>query len=117
MDDLITKQAAIEAIKSLPITLDAETVQRCIEAVSNMPPAERKKGEWQTKIVKQFCAPDCWYPGIFAIEGSWNEEEGSWLEKQGGFCSECGKQDEHYNSHNYCPLCGIRMRGDENATG
>lgn len=40
MDDVINRQNAVEAIKSLPITLDAETVQRCIEAISNMPSAQ-----------------------------------------------------------------------------
>lgn len=40
MDDTISRKAAREAIKSLPITLDAEAVQRCIEAISNMPSAQ-----------------------------------------------------------------------------
>ena len=38
--DCIERQAGIESIKSLPITLDAETVQRCIEAISNLPSAQ-----------------------------------------------------------------------------
>ena len=70
-----------------------------------------KKGKWVTKTVKKDCAPDCWYPGIFAIKDSWNEEDGSWLEEEDGFCSECGEQDEHYGVHKYCPNCGAKMEG------
>ena len=33
---LINKEKTLEVLKNLPVTLDAETVQRCIEAVSNM---------------------------------------------------------------------------------
>ena len=80
------------------------------EKVLVEPMPEPKRGEWVTKVVKKFCAPDCWYPGIFAIEGSWDEEEGTWLEEQDGFCSECEKQDEHYYGHKYCPNCGADMR-------
>lgn len=38
--DVIDRQTAIEALKNLSVELDAETVQRCIEAVSNLPSAE-----------------------------------------------------------------------------
>lgn len=37
-DDTISRQAVLDAIKALPVTLDAEAVQRCIEVVSNLPP-------------------------------------------------------------------------------
>ena len=40
MNDLISRADALEAIKLLPVQLDAETVQRCIEAVSNLPSAQ-----------------------------------------------------------------------------
>lgn len=36
MDDLISRADTLEALKYLPVTLDAETIQRCIEYVSNM---------------------------------------------------------------------------------
>ena len=86
-------------------------LQRAFDEGYEAGKADRPQGEWITKTVKKFCAPDCWYPGIFAIEGSWNEEEGSWLEEQDGFCSECGKRDEHYYGHKYCPECGSKMKG------
>lgn len=86
------------------------------EALDRVPAAdvvEARHGKWLTKTVKKFCDPDCWYPGIFEIEDSWNEEEGSWLEEQEGFCSECGEYDEHYGRHKYCPHCGAKMEEDE----
>ena len=42
MSDLISRADALEAIKLLSVQLDAETVQRCIEAVSNLPSAQPK---------------------------------------------------------------------------
>lgn len=37
MSDLISRADALEALKDMSVTYDAETVQRCIEAVSNLP--------------------------------------------------------------------------------
>lgn len=37
---LIDADVSIEKIKLLPVELDAETVQRCIEVLSNMQPAQ-----------------------------------------------------------------------------
>ena len=37
---LIDADVSIEKIKSLPIDLDAKTIQRCIEVLSNMPSAD-----------------------------------------------------------------------------
>jgi hypothetical protein len=37
MADLISRQKVLEVLKALPVTLDAEAVQRCIEAVNAMP--------------------------------------------------------------------------------
>lgn len=37
---LIDADVSIEKLKSLPIELDAKTIQRCIEVLSNMPSAE-----------------------------------------------------------------------------
>lgn len=72
-----------------------------------------RTGEWVRHKVKRLCAPDLWYPGIFAIDGTWNEEEGSWLEWRDGFCSECGEQDERHKRHKYCPNCGVKMDGGD----
>ena len=94
--------------------IEKQMIEYFIKVIEHASPTELKRpqGEWVTKTVKKFCAPDCWWPGVFAIEDSWDEEEGSWLEEEDGFCSECGKQDELYNIHNYCPRCGADMRGE-----
>ena len=38
---LIDADVSIEKLKSLPIELDAKTIQRCIEVLSNMSSADR----------------------------------------------------------------------------
>lgn len=45
--DLIGRGEALEAIKWLPVQLDAETVQRCLEAVSNLPSAQPETEEFE----------------------------------------------------------------------
>ena len=37
MDDLISRADALEALKDMSVAYDAESVQRCIETVSNLP--------------------------------------------------------------------------------
>ena len=43
---IVDADVSIEKIKSLPIELDAETIQRCIEVLSNMPSAEPNTCEY-----------------------------------------------------------------------
>jgi len=88
MSDLISKGITIEQLKLLPVQLDAETVQRCIEAVSNLRTVNAMPiipGYWITE--------EC-LPGIIV-------------------CSNCGfrlsgllKEEAHY-----CPNCGSKMGG------
>ena len=47
MDDLISRADALEAIKWMPVDTDAKTVQRCIEAVSNLPSAQPEPEEFE----------------------------------------------------------------------
>ena len=79
---LIDADVSIEKLKSLPIELDAKTIQRCIEVLSNMSSADRPSGEW--------LARDC----VFGVV----------------YCSECG-YELRQNDTNYCPNCGCRMKG------
>ena len=83
---LIDADVSIEKIKSLPLELDAETIQRCIE-LSNMPSvhSERKKGRW---ILKE---------NIFKVAVA--------------YCSACYEIDSHMP--NFCPNCGADMREEE----
>lgn len=46
MSDYIEKSKALDYLKNLPATLDSETVQRCIETISNMPTVEAIPIEW-----------------------------------------------------------------------
>lgn len=81
---LIDADICIEKIKNLSIEYDAETVQRCIEVLSNAPTID-------TPTVRH----------------------GKWIEKSTGgtpfyCCSRCGRV-EWEMPHNYCPNCGARM--------
>lgn len=84
MTRLTDADMCIAKIKELPVTYDAETVQRCIEVVSNAPTIDAvpvKRGHW--------------------IEKSTG---GEYFDR----CSECG-YIEWGAPNNYCPECGARM--------
>lgn len=96
MDDLISRQAAIDALGDMPMSwadTDAEIQaqedwQQHLEALLNLPTAE-KKGKWE----RHYSRPNV-YADLF-----WH-------------CSECGyKNDENYAPvfHHFCPNCGARM--------
>lgn len=88
MDDLISRQAAIDATKRIP---DLTVYAFCsfIDMLNHLPPAERKKGEWIPH----------------------EDEDG---EHYGDKCSECGEwYVMPYGKTNHCPNCGADMRGAE----
>ena len=92
MTRLTDVNICIEKIKQLPITYDAETVQRCIEVVSNAPTIEAvpvKRGKWEMK------------PDLF---GFFHDIP---------VCSECGCTTKMREKTKYCPHCGARMDEDE----
>lgn len=89
MSDLISRADALEAIKLLPVQLDAETVQRCIEAVSNLPSAQPvRHGKW-----------------IYGNDFHWYTAS----------CNKCGYQRrtdikaDGWNQWKFCPNCGANM--------
>lgn len=85
--DTISRQAAIDAIKRA--IWDKYTAKDAIDAVCNVPSAERKKGKW------------------VRIE----DENGDFLCWE---CSECGdRYVMPYHRASYCPNCGAEMRGEE----
>lgn len=90
-NDLISRQAAIEAIKRA--IWDKYTAKDAIDAVCNVPSAqERKKGQWHK------CDNGCiaWYEcsvcGCEPLRSKWNGE---------------------YVYSDFCPTCGADMRAGE----
>lgn len=89
-DDLIRKATVLKKIKRLSVQYDAETVQRCIEAVSN------------TRSIK----------GLERVKhGYWMVGEGDRNTGYDGgeiICSNCstGGFSDFWD---YCPNCGARM--------
>ena len=100
MDDLISRQAAIEAIAcaiwhypNLSFLSDYDHAHELAEdALKRLPPAkpERKTGKW-IKVGQSFVYPDKF---------------------RNYMCSECGCDIEK-TKYNYCPWCGAKMEVDE----
>ena len=101
MDDLISRQAAIDRIEEhirvgdelYPLTEADRILNHAFEiaasCVYNLPSAERKKGKW------------------VRVE----DENGDFLCWE---CSECGERYVMpYHRASYCPNCGAEMRGEE----
>lgn len=90
MNDVISRQAAIDEIKEIYEWHDNVTKERIIEHLKNMPSAERK-GKW----INHYCDEDGYVDG-----------------------TECSCCHEWWymggNLPNYCPNCGASMvRGEE----
>lgn len=89
MDDLISRKAAIKAMKCIN---DSICEQQAIDALCELPTAEQKKGQW------------------IEIENEWGGLE--------IICSECRAQvprDAWGNAvqSDYCYRCGADMRGED----
>lgn len=99
MNDFIKKSEALENLKKLPASLDSETVQRCIETISNMPTVEAEP----------------------VRHGKWIEEDDYEYGENTWRCSVCGEPyvliegTPKQNLYNYCPNCGAKM--DEGKEG
>ena len=90
MDDLISRQAAIDAIMGEPT--DAHYPSWYAERLEQLPSAqpERKKGKWINRSLNIL------YP-------EWERYT----------CSVCG---EHSNRYDYCPNCGAKMDEEKENT-
>ena len=87
MSNLISRADALEAIKLLPVQLDAETVQRCIEAVSNLPSAQItsdvRHGKW-------LCSDDIYETAVCSVCNFDTGEPYEFVKKSWNFCPNCG---------------------------
>lgn len=92
MSDLISRQAAIKEFECCELTPDGGIdANYAIDFLKELPSADRPQGEWipNTKI------------------GGWGE---TWN------CSLCGEKTTSSimgePRYKYCPMCGARMKGD-----
>ena len=93
MSDLISRQAAIDAINShFGFNTEEEYGSAVQEVINGLPPAqpERKKGKWINRSLNIL------YP-------EWERYT----------CSVCG---EHSNRYDYCPNCGAKMDEEKENT-
>ena len=87
MDDLISRQAALKAIKFAELGCEYEAV----EAVPSADVQPVRHGKWIPKFNGQFKGGAYWFD-----------------------CSVCGRivPDVRNGGWNYCPNCGARMDGE-----
>ena len=91
MNDLISRQAAIDALESigsLDTNADREYARSVFETLPSAQP-ERKNGKWLQK-----------------------EDPFGFFEEI-PVCSECGHTTEMRRTYNFCPHCGARMEVEE----
>lgn len=97
MDDLISRQAAIDALaeheksKNHNYVLFRTVVSECAEIIREVPTIEERKGRWIPK-------PELGWGEIYV-------------------CSECGEKTTSTimgkPRYRYCPMCGADMRGED----
>ena len=95
-DDYIKRIDAKKILSLLPFDLDAETVQRCIEAMSRVPAADVEPvihGKWITLHGRGRSDNQCYVPKYF-------------------WCDQCKFTSE--SRRKYCPNCGAKMTEEEN---
>lgn len=95
MDDLISRQAAIDAVSKACFELRG-VFGRCEDALKTLPSAqpEQKKGKWVESIrqVGTKLHPD--YPDYYSVF----------------YCTSCLETND--KTTKYCPNCGARMDGE-----
>lgn len=105
MSDLISRQAAIDAVDNYIGTFDAidvnfldglKTAKKLMMQLPSAQP-ERKCGKWEEKAVSDEKVIDEW---------------------QSARCSACGKYHTapymyYFNNYNFCPNCGARMTEED----
>ena len=97
MDDLISRQAAIDALKRKQDDGKGDLsrfyntiIQHDIEAIMQLPPIQPKRGKWHYSDGK---------PARIGMSF-------------GVICDQCGTESEYCT--NFCGECGADMRGEQN---
>ena len=85
MDDLISRQAAIDAFWEIEVEVRPSAIDAVLKMLNNLPSAERR-GKW-----------------IYSEEAMFGNPYGSYK------CSACDNGMLHKT--NFCPNCGARMKG------
>ena len=121
-DDLISRQAAIEAVEPYTDDVYNSTAREIKEALQTLPSVQQKTGYWIWKKRRQHYA-EKYVLGVNAfLEERFPVTESSLerhkakvyvhhnYEEERNYCSECGKlgADTFFN---YCPNCGAKMDG------
>ena len=112
MNDLISRQAAIDAINSGMLT-DDDTQFECPSECNSML-------EWAVNAVKELSTADLseycdklWKTAYERGKAEAHPKKGKWIDYCGGVkCDQCGFEcdDTYYlGEANFCPNCGARM--------
>ena len=95
-ENLISRKDTLDGMKKLSAVYDAETVQRCIEIVSNAPTVDAERVRHGKFIGTEYDG----YADGNPVYYEWK-------------CSECGCVfEEEEPTYNYCPNCGANMDGE-----
>lgn len=107
MDDLISRQAVIDALEKWFNGVfgikESDGTATIFKRIRELPPAEPKKGKWEEK-------------STFDIDESGDQIIKEW---QSARCSVCGRYHTtpymyYFDIYNFCPNCGSPMEGEKN---
>ena len=112
MTDLISRQAAIDAVWSLDVELRPSAIEAILDRLNGLPSAQSKRG--RGKLVKLAPLED-----IIKVPTADVREnvKGKWIKKKGSLwslatCSVCGELSVEGDKP-FCPNCGAQMIGDK----
>ena len=92
MDDLISRQAAIEAVKSEKVKVFHElydeawndAINGCIDVIEQLPSAEPKTGRWILDRSGAYCCSECMEPCAAYVM----------MKPRDKYCKMCGSRNE-----------------------
>ena len=92
MDDLISRQAAIEAVKSEKVKVFHElydeawndAINGCIDVIEQLPSAQPKRGKWILDRSGAYCCSECMEPCATYVM----------MKPRDKYCKMCGSRNE-----------------------